>query len=235
LTLRVHYLQHASGEGPGAIEGWAAERGHLLAGTHAYRGDPLPGLDDFDLLVVLGGGMSVHDTDRHPWLAGEKRLLAAAIAAEMPVLGICLGSQLIADVLGAAVTRNPEPEIGWFPVRSAGDSPWARLFPAPAIYFHWHEDTWALPPGAVRLAGSAACGNQAFARGDRVVGVQFHPEMTPAIVASILAEDGASLPRGPFIQDPSEMLADEAWFAQGHLLLRGLLDELARRARVPVP
>lgn len=230
MTLRVHYLQHAAGEGPGAAEGWAAARGYRLAGSHAYRGDALPSTGDFDLLVVLGGGMNVHQIDRYPWLADEKRLIAAAIAAGIPVLGICLGSQLLADVLGARVTRNAEPEIGWFPVARAGDSAWARVFPDTVEVFHWHEDTWALPEGAVRLAGSAACGSQAFAHGDRVVGVQFHPEMTPGIAAAILAEEGDSLPSGRFVQAPADILADESRYAGGHRLLWTLLDALAERA-----
>lgn len=229
MTLRVHFIQHAEGEGPGAVAGWAAARGHRLAGSHPYRGDPLPAPGDFDLLVVLGGGMSVHQVDRHPWLAGEKRLIAEAVGSGTPLLGICLGSQLVAEVLGAEVARLPEAEIGWFPVSQY--APW--LPPLPAEVFHWHEDAWTLPHGAVRIAASAGCENQAFAHGDRVVGVQFHPEMTDEIAAAIVAAEGDSLPAGRRVQDPAAILADPARFAAVHPWLHALLDHLAGRAGLP--
>jgi GMP synthase-like glutamine amidotransferase len=233
VTLRVHYVQHADGEGPGAVEHWARERGHELRGTHPYRGGPLPPAEDFDLLVVLGGGMNIYQTDRYPWLNDDRRLIAAAIAHGKPVLGICLGSQLVADVLGARVTRNPEPEIGWFPVELTEDASRFGLSPGAVQAYHWHEDTWSLPEGAVRLASSEGCPNQAFAYGDRVVGVQFHPEMTLEIARSIALAEGDALPSGRFVQTPAEMLADGDRFDRAHPLLRSILDALSARCNAP--
>jgi GMP synthase-like glutamine amidotransferase len=238
MTLRVRYLQHADGEGPGAIEEWAVAHGHRLDGTHLYRGDPLPQPGDFDLLVVLGGGMNVSDEHRVPWLAAEKRFLRAAVQGDAPVLGICLGSQLLADALGAAVHANPEPEIGWFPVaRTTETSPAFAGFPRRAVVFHWHEQTWDLPPGAVRLASSAACAGQAFAYRDRVIGLQFHPEMTPAIAGAMLDAEG-ELPTGRCVQAVPAILADAERFEGGNALLRDILDrlaELAAAGRLPSP
>src|SRR4051812_13885646 len=113
--LRIHVFQHADYEGPGHIAVWATHRGHLLRCTHWYAPLPqAPLLIDFDLLIVLGGSMNVDDEARYPWLITEKALIRAAVAAGKPVLGICLGSQLLAGVLGAAVGPNTAPEIGFF-------------------------------------------------------------------------------------------------------------------------
>ena len=101
--MRIHVLQHVPFEPPGSIEAWAKRTGHALAVTHPYRGDPLSMVEDADLLVVLGGPMSVHDEARYPWLVDEKRFIERTIAAGARVLGICLGAQLIAQVLGARV------------------------------------------------------------------------------------------------------------------------------------
>jgi GMP synthase-like glutamine amidotransferase len=232
MTLRVHYLQHADGEGPGAVEAWAAARGHAFEGTHLYRGDPPPRAGSFDLLVVLGGGLNVGDEDRAPWLHDEKRFLRETIGAGTPMLGICLGSQLLAEALGAAVRPNPEPEIGWFPVeRTGAESPLFDAFPERAEVFHWHEQTWELPAGAVCLARSEACASQAFAYGDRVVGLQFHPEMTEAIARSIA--EAESLPDGRCVQPAAALLADSDRFAAAHPLLWDILDRLAARAAIP--
>ena len=118
--MRIAVLQHVGFEGPGAIADWAASRRHDLTAVRLDRGDRLPSPESLDALVVMGGPMGVADEGRFPWLRAEKHLLATVIAAEgRPVLGVCLGAQLIADVLGAPVTRNPQREIGWLPIRWA--------------------------------------------------------------------------------------------------------------------
>ena len=143
--LRVRCIQHAPQEGPGKIEKWAREKGHELIICRLFDGDSLPSLSELDLLVVMGGPMSVHDEQAHPWLVGEKRFLTKAIQAEKKVLGVCLGAQLVAQVLGARVHRNPEREIGWFPVEltAAGQlSAYLAGFPQRLPVFHWHADTF---------------------------------------------------------------------------------------------
>src|SRR5262245_33196678 len=117
--MRIHVLQHVRHEGPGHIQSWAKSRGHVLGRTRQCDREPLPALDAFDWLVVMGGPMSVHDEAIHPWLPGEKRLIDEAIGARKRVLGVCLGAQLVAQVLGGRVTRATQKEIGWFPVRRA--------------------------------------------------------------------------------------------------------------------
>ncbi|MBK9134578.1 MAG: type 1 glutamine amidotransferase [Betaproteobacteria bacterium] len=126
--MRIHALQHVPFEPPGSIEAWARRAGHALAVTHLHRGDPLPVVNGGDLLVVLGGPMSVHDEARYPWLVDEKRFIERTIAAGRRVLGICLGAQLIAHVLGARVHASDEKEIGWFAVEATAAARNAAVF-----------------------------------------------------------------------------------------------------------
>ncbi len=189
--MKVRCFQHVAFEGLGLIEPWLRERGHEIAFTRWWAGEAAPAPDDYDWLIVMGGPMNIYQHRDHPWLVAEKAALAAAFATGKRVLGVCLGAQLIADVLGAKVMQNPEREIGWWPVHATPDEPGAAdsryAFPARIDVLHWHGDTFTLPPGAVRLAESAACPQQAFAWGERVLGLQFHLEMGEEAVAEIAA------------------------------------------------
>lgn len=149
------------------------------------------GVPAFDALVILGGSQSANDAT--PGLRLEYRILESALARGVPILGICLGAQMIARALGAAVRPNPAPEIGWFPVDFLAPARTDRLMAGlrRETLFHWHAETFELPSGAVRLARSAACPNQAFRYGDRVWGLQFHPEVTPEMVREWIALDEA--------------------------------------------
>ncbi|MGB1409093.1 type 1 glutamine amidotransferase, partial [Alloalcanivorax venustensis] len=174
--MRVHYLSHVPFEKLGTMETWLEQRGARLSATRFYQGEPLPEPEQLDTLIVMGGPMGADDEARYPWMAAEKRFIEQCIAADKKVLGVCLGAQLIARVLGAPVTANPEPEIGWFPVQStdAGrHDPIGALFDDGAPVLHWHGDTFAIPDGAVHLARSWGCENQAFRFGDRVLALQF--------------------------------------------------------------
>jgi len=228
--LRAHVLEHARFEGPANLAVWLRARGATLRTTRLWAGDPLPAPEAFDWLLVMGGAMNADEEARYPWLADEKRAIERAIAARKHVVGVCLGSQLIARVLGAKVTRNRHPEIGWFPIEraeGAQESAVGRALPARAEVFHWHGDTFALPEGALQLARSAACEQQAFAYGDRVLALQFHPEMTPESVLAF-AEGGADeLVPGPWIQTRQAMLSDASRFAQLEALLAQLLEAFA--------
>ena len=170
--MRVHYLQHEPFEGLGSMEAWFRSGGHELSATHLYRDEVLPEPADFDWLVIMGGGMSVNDEAELPWLVAEKELVRRAIAANKRVLGVCLGAQMIASALGAKVFRNHAKEIGWWPLcrePGAATHPLGAALPDGAEVFHWHGETFDLPEGAVRLAHSEACANQAVAIGVRVL------------------------------------------------------------------
>jgi GMP synthase-like glutamine amidotransferase len=231
--MRLHVLQHVPFEDADNIAVWAARRGHELTYTRLDLGQPLPPQEAFDWLVVMGGPMNIYEHDRYPWLVSEKRFLRAAIDRGAVVLGVCLGAQLAADVLGGPVTRNRQPEIGWFPVSLTAEARGSAVFgvlPERFLAFHWHGDTFAIPPGAVRMAESEACANQAFVFGDRVVGLQFHLDYSLAGMQRMVQHCGAELVHGPTIQTAEAFLAEPERAARTQELLDRLLDGLQRVA-----
>lgn len=206
--MRVHILQHVAFEGLGSIGPWLRAAGSKISTTRFYEAPVLPDSKDVDLVVALGGPMSVNDEAAFPWLVAEKQFLRQCIEADKPVLGICLGAQLIASALGARVYRNPVREIGWFPVQILpllGGS--TGQFPLTAKVFHWHGETFDLPSGAIRIASSAACENQAFQFGSSVVGLQFHLEIIPEGVCEIISHCRAELEPATYVQSESALLA----------------------------
>jgi GMP synthase-like glutamine amidotransferase len=207
--MRVHWFQQVPFEGLGAIEGWLRTRGHVLSCTRFHAGEAPPATSEgFDWLIAVGGPMNVYQYRDYPWLRAEKRLLRATVAAGKPVLGLCLGAQLIADALGGKVYQNEEREVGWFPVRAVSDGDASPFrFPAETSVFHWHGDTFSLPPGSTWLAESAGCAHQAFAVGSRVLGLQFHLEMTPVDIGRLTEACGEELKPGRYVQPVGEMIA----------------------------
>jgi GMP synthase (glutamine-hydrolysing) len=151
-----------------------------------------PAVDQAQALVVMGGPMSVNDP--LPWLRQEERYLVRAISSGVPVLGVCLGAQLLAKCLGARVYPMGHKEIGWHPVRftEAGlTDPLLQGLASEETLFHWHGETFELPADCQRLAGSDLCANQGFRSGSSLYGLQFHPEVTPQIIESWCREDAA--------------------------------------------
>lgn len=196
-------IQHVPYEGPGLIAAEARRREVALSVRHPYRGDRLPAVEELAGLVVMGGPMGVADTSAHPHLAGEIELIAAAVAAGKPVLGVCLGAQLLAAALGARVYRGERPEIGSGCVSLTPDGRADPVLGAagrdelPVV--HWHQDTFDLPFGAVWLARSGLYPHQAFraGAGAHAYGLQFHVEVDRS-----LAEDWHTrLPDGAVIDE----------------------------------
>lgn len=228
--MRICCIQHEPWEIPGQITTWAERNGHTLSVTHIYQGETLPEPSAYEMLVILGGTMNVYEEEKHPWLAEEKHWIEAVIEAGKTVLGICLGAQLIATVLGGRVSKNPQPEIGWFPVTLTEEARKLPLFKgiSPSfISFHWHYDTFTLPEGAVLLASSEGCPNQGFLYGERVVGLQFHPEINGELMAGLLDKGVGTLPEGPFVQTVGDMLyQDEFYTWETQDTLNTLLDNL---------
>lgn len=228
--MRVHYLQHVSFEGPANIESWAKKQGWEVAGTHMYRSDRLPSMDEFDWLVIMGGPMNIYEEDEFPWLTSEKEFIRQAVESDKIVLGICLGAQLIADALGGRVFRNRYKEIGWFPVtltQQATSSPPFQGLPDRFAAFHWHGDTFSLPPGAVMLAESEACPAQAYSlREGRVVGLQFHLESTTESVRSLIQNCADDMVEGPYVQHPSAILENMDRFSRIHETMVRMLENI---------
>jgi GMP synthase-like glutamine amidotransferase len=206
--MRAHYLQHVPFEGLGSIEGWLRNAGYDISATRLYQSEELPDIGDLDFIVVMGGPMSVNDTDEYPWLAAESAFVKQAIAAGIPTLGVCLGAQLIASSMGAKVYPNSEKEIGWYPVQGVTDEADAVFnFPKELEVFHWHGETFDLPQGAVRLAQSTGCVNQAFQLDKHVIGLQFHLETTPDSAKAIVENCRDELVAGEYIQSETDILS----------------------------
>ncbi len=209
--MRIHYLQHVPFEGLGNIENWALLRGHQISDTQLYNSDPLPEPEEFDWLIVMGGPMNIYEEGRFPWLAREKTFIRDTINSGKIVLGVCLGAQLIANVLGAKIHRNQCPEIGWFNVWLTDAASRSRAFnrlPKRLTAFHWHGDTFDLPPGATWIAESDACRNQAFEYGGgRVIGLQFHLDTTLESIRRLVAHCGDELVPGEYVRSERELLA----------------------------
>jgi GMP synthase (glutamine-hydrolysing) len=196
--------------------------------TRLFDGDALPQQNLFDWLAVMSGPMSVHDTEQFAWLKAEKRCIVEAIAEEKTVLGICLGAQLIADVMGAPVTLNAQRENGWFPLESCGTSPRRQGLPEAFTAFHWHGETFALPENAMHLARSEACANQTFAYGSHVLVLQFHLEVMPDSVRKLVEFGGGELKPATLVQDATTILAQQEHYAASNRCMNQLLDNLAQ-------
>jgi GMP synthase (glutamine-hydrolysing) len=202
-------VQHTATEGPGLLAGVMADAGADARVVRLDLGDELPAPSEVAGVVVMGGPMGVHDSAEYPWLVPEQRWLATAVEAGLPVLGVCLGAQLLAAALGAEVTIGDAPEIGVGRVVLNGDG---RSDPVlgpegeglPVV--HWHGDTFAIPDGAIRLASSDRYQNQAFRLGQHVYWLQFHLEVDDEVAAGWAPD----LPAGISLDGPGRRPVEDA-------------------------
>jgi GMP synthase-like glutamine amidotransferase len=205
--MNAHYFQHVPFEDIGSIRPWLKAAGYKITGTPFFKSANLPDPGDVDLLIVMGGPMSVNDKNNFPWLIPEKQFIRNMIQSGKPVLGICLGAQLIASAMGTTVYKNVAKEIGWFPIQGIPSVDNAHFrFPPSAEVFHWHGETFELPPGAIHLARSEGCEHQAFQFGRSVIGLQFHLETTPESAREIVTHCRNELVPSAFVQTESEIL-----------------------------
>jgi len=228
--MRIHYLQHDPFEDLANIEGWAKSRGHTLTATMMFSGEAVPDMESFDWLIIMGGPMNIYEHEKYPWLAVEKKFIKEAIAAGKMVLGICLGAQLMADALGGKVVKNKYREIGWHPVNLTAEgraSPLFSVLPQTFFAFHWHGDTFAIPPGALRAAESQACANQAFVLG-RAVGQQFHLESSQESLDHLLENCADELTEGPFVQSGEQLASGRGAFVEIFSLMEAFLDNMSK-------
>lgn len=230
--IKIHYLQHVPSEGPGCIDFWAQAKGHSLTGTKFYQNDTLPNIDTIDWLIILGGPMSANDDDRYSWMKSEKSFIEQAIKKNKVVIGICLGSQLLANVLGSKVYKHQEPEIGWFPVsltESALNNELFTFMPPQFEAFHWHEETFDLPKNAQLLMSSVCCTNQAYQVGKKLFGFQFHPEITSGIINEMLQDFDKENQTTGFVQSANDIMEKSVHIADTHSRMRQWLNNLAEK------
>jgi GMP synthase (glutamine-hydrolysing) len=196
---KILVLQHHPAENLGAIAD--ALEGAALAWQYVrvFDGHPIPkDVKGLGGLIVLGGPQTVYQLDRYPYLRDEMVLIESALKADKPILGVCLGSQLLAATLSAEVRRGEQREIGWFPVRlseAAKDDPLMRGLPAEFVAAHWHSDVFDLPKDAINLAASMRTPVQAYRYGAKAYGLLFHAEMTREILSALVTEFGEGLKR----------------------------------------
>jgi GMP synthase-like glutamine amidotransferase len=227
--MNIHYFQHVPFEGLGSIENWARKPDHKVTATRFYEDHKLPFIDICDMLIVMGGPMSVHDEDKYDWLAEEKRFIEKAIIRGKKVIGICLGAQLIAEVLGSRVYKNKEKEIGWMPLQLTPEGKKANVFSDfidGQNVFHWHGDTFDLPNSAIQLARTEACEQQAFLYDNHVLGLQFHLETTEESVTSMIEHCKDDLAEGGKYVQSLEALAAEDHIYRCNKLMEKIITKL---------
>lgn len=187
--LRIHCFQHVEFEDLGCIKEWCVKNGHPVTFTRFYKNESPPETGDFDWLIIMGGPMGVYEDEKYGWLSHEKEAIKMAIEHNKTILGICLGSQLVAEVLGARVYKNPKKEIGWFDImltEQGKNIPLINGMQPVLKVFHWHGDTFDLPQNAIPIFYSEACRNQAFLYKDKVLGLQFHFEVTEQSIKAMI-------------------------------------------------
>lgn len=225
--MHAHCFQHVAFEGMGAIEQWLLSKNFTISHTRFLETTELPELETIDWLIIMGGPMSINDEQEHPWLIPEKKFIRECIAKQKTVIGICLGSQLIAGAMGSRIYKNTVKEIGWFPITKQADNVFTReiSFPDIITVFHWHGETFDLPQDAVLLASSENCKNQIFTIGSNVIGFQCHLETTEESLKALAENCTDELKPVPFIQSADEMILQYPKYADKmHQLLFKMLD-----------
>jgi GMP synthase-like glutamine amidotransferase len=228
--MRIHCFQHLAFENPGTIREWAEQNQHTISYTYFYEDKfTIPHIGAIDVLLIMGGYMNVDEEQKFPWLLQEKEYIREAIASGIKVLGICLGSQLIASAMGNKVYPGREKEIGFFPIEFTNKAlkhPLFNHFNNPYTGFHWHGDTFDLPENAELIASTDICKHQAYLLGSNVLGLQFHFEMNETVIQDMLLHDGHELEEaGSYIQKPADIKAGFHYLQQNKKDMFALLDK----------
>jgi GMP synthase-like glutamine amidotransferase len=218
--VKIHCLQHLKKETLGNIGIWIAKKGYPLTKTLLYKEATFPDPEEFDLLLIMGGEMSVYQEKEYPWLISEKIFIRKVIETGKPILGSCFGAQIIAEVLGGKVIKNRFKEIGWHTVRYLEGTNENRIrnlqlpncMSCPFTAFMWHGDTFEAPTGAIRLFESEACQNQGFIYNGNVLGLQFHPEADRRWIRNLIDDSRYELVEGKYIQSEKEIYEQENLF-----------------------
>lgn len=218
--MRCHFIQHAHFETPGSIQSWAQSQNMLIEICHSYRGDPLPEVAPNEPVIFLGGPQSAREYQQYDYLEREIALIKHLIVNKHPILGVCLGAQLIGESLGARTEKSPEKEVGVFPLTLTAEGkthPYLKDFPHSFDVMHWHYDMPGLPPNAKVLAQSEGCPRQIIEFAPRVLGLQCHFEATPPWLIDLEEFASTDLIPSKFTQT-KEQLAQANFQEMNHLL-----------------
>lgn len=228
--MKIKYLQNEATEGPGHIAQWAFDNKHTIEGVMLFNNEALPSIESFDLLVILGGSMSMDDLQQFPWIDSEKEYIRKAVFEGKSVLGISLGSHLLADALGAKVIKNRSRAIGWQEVTTsaeATETSLGRVLPKNYMAFNWHSDKFELPPGGYHLGYTDGCFNQGFVWKDRVVGLQYRSEVTAESVQYLSAAYDRLMEKS---KQPAAKISDSAYIRQANSTMDSVLSYFEKKA-----
>ena len=224
-------MQHVSFEGLGSIEAVLKESSYSISVTRMFANEPFPEISDIDWLIVMGGSMGVHDDKAYPWLKTEKQFIKNVIQSGKVVLGICLGAQLIAEVMDAQVYKNKYREIGWFDINfnpNLNHTLLKDIFPKQIEVFHWHGDTFDIPEDAIPIASSEATPNQGFIFDNRVIALQFHLETTPESAKALIDNCSNELDGSKYVQNEQEILSNYLRFTKINQLMDQIVYSLQK-------
>lgn len=229
--MKIHCIRHEPFEGLACIEDWISQNNHELSCTYTYLQQSFPSECTFDLLIIMGGTASIYNSLHESWYLEEKQFLEACIGQKRKILGICLGAQILASVLGSRIYSGKAKEIGWFPVDFFKENNQGLLFlPDRLTTFHWHGDTFDIPRGAIPLASSELTPNQGFTYNNHVIAMQFHPEMTKTSLQKLIrAAGGELMEKGKFIQTAEGMMEKQHLIKENNSLMFKILDHLAEK------
>lgn len=221
--MNIHVLQHAEWETIGQLNNWFSDKGLNYSTTHLYKGESLP-TNKIDFLIVMGGPMGIFDDEVYPWLKEERKLIKQTISSGAKVLGICLGSQFIADALGAKVFPGKEKEIGFFDINKTITNSITKDCPSKFEVFHWHGDTFETPKGATNLFNSELTENQGFIFDNRVIALQFHLEVGKKEIECFVKNGIEELSPSTYVQNKKSILNRNFDFEKSNSYLFNILD-----------
>ena len=231
--IRIHTLEHDDWNFSRTnITRWADKKGHRIESTDVFKSAPLPKLDGYDWLMVMGGSQHAWEEDINSWLAPEKDYIKEALSTGKVVIGICFGAQLLAEALGGSLFKNGQPEVGWYDVKLNEEGRRSFLFdglPETFTTFHWHSDHFSLPPDCVCLADSPPTANQVFVKpGKPYVGIQFHPEYTRRMVLEFAEAFGQEWVPNNYVAGKDAIIEKTPEVPDTYWLMEGLLNNIER-------
>ena len=233
INMKIHVLHHVHLAIKHGLTNYLEASSHDVTHTYLFEKHSFPAILDVDWLIIMGGPMSANDEEKHPWLTAEKEFIKLVIDAGKTVFGICLGAQLIANALGAKVTKNLDAEFGWYsitPSIAVEQTFLADVFNQEMTLFHSHGETFDIPTGATRIAASKACKNQGFIYNNRVVAIQFHPEITPKLAELFKANLDATWKTSPFCRQSVDKSIEQQLFRQSALVIEQILGKMELKA-----